>query len=357
MGSECFSWMNQIFNKIRGYYFNNGDSGDQTSIEPLLEKLRQRTLIIRYFCPKTLKLYIIDGNKEKECKPRGLNDFQNPAFVATCGGLVLLSSARGDETRFAVFDPLSSEARIEIVGSPRIPAAQACAFFLHPSEKELRILAVGGRDERGLHEYVIYSFGTRTWRQTKKPYFRFRPRCYWKSGNSVEANAAVSNNALHWYEGSSNLIVAFDMVSEEFDARALPFEDYLRKLHYFEGYLSTSRDELRFCVIGRREAAMEVWCLEEYGSWRWCKKFTVDLSWDLVEFPVIEPFVIASYHIVRVVGFDEDEVVLFWRHRGLFVYNLRVGRVERVWAKKLELSEDCRPLYYDLYCGFAPLIL
>lgn len=173
----------------------------------------------------------------------------------------------------------------------------------------------------------------------------------------MEANAAVVNNALHWYEGANNTIMVFDVVTEVFEEKVLPFEDYLKKLHYFEGYLSKKGDELRFCVVGRREPAMEMWVLEDYGRWSWCREFRVDLDWDLVEFPVVEPFVIASYHIVRVVGFHEDEVMLFWRHRGLFVYNLRLRRVERVWSKKLELPQECRPLYYDLYCGFAPLIL
>ncbi|XP_057792119.1 uncharacterized protein LOC131008977 [Salvia miltiorrhiza] len=363
MKSECFSWITQILNKIRG---NNDDYfayEDETSIllkkRPLLlqppkpQPRRRRPPILRYFCPKNLRLYIIDGDSEKECKLPG-GGFKNATFVASCNGLVLLSSTHRDRIQYGVFNPLSDEA-ITIIQPPAgIPTPQPCAFFFHPGAKEHRILAVGGKRDPDLgYEYQIYSFQTRRWRPIANPYFRFRP---WKSElDSVDGSPAAANGALHWYTG---VITVFDVMSEELTVKVLPFVDYLLKLVYFNGYLVTrgEEEELCFCVVGRREAAVEVWVLEDYGKWRWCRKWKIDLSWDASKYPVMEPrCVTASYHVVRVVGFEKDEVVLFWRHRGLFVYNLNFRSVERVWMKKQEMSKDyCRQIYYDHYCGFAP---
>ncbi|CAH9124697.1 unnamed protein product, partial [Cuscuta epithymum] len=124
------------------------------------EQQSSRPIIIRY-CKRggedNLRLYIVNGNSEKECKVRGLNTLKGAYLVNACHGLGLISTRNLEAyTKYAVFNPLSRD-RVQIVGTPNVSASRACGIFFHPLAKEHRILAVHGR--KPVFEYHIYSTG------------------------------------------------------------------------------------------------------------------------------------------------------------------------------------------------------
>ncbi|KAH6819004.1 hypothetical protein C2S51_002607 [Perilla frutescens var. frutescens] len=371
MKSQCYSWITHLYNKLTRNDHDHDHYDDETSIllkkRPLLRSPKltnnlicedrpvilsyffdERPLILRYLFPKYLRLFIIDGNSEKECNLKGVDSSESTNFVACIDGLVLLSSTNtiNNHTRYTIFNPLHN-ATITTVYSPvRIQAA--CGFFFHPLAKEYRILAVG-ENNNGYYEYQIYSLKSKVWRKIANPNFRLRPRNCWKSEDLVDGDAAIVNGALHWYV-SDEVVMVFDMISEEISLKLLPFKEQLRRLYHFNGFIRRKGEELCFCAVVYREPeAIHVWGLREYEKWRWSKKFVVDLM--EYEYPLMEPCLMLV-NIVSVVGFYKDEMVVFWRHRGLFLYNLESRSVQRIWNKNLGITPTRLP-YYDQYCGFA----
>ncbi|CAH9089974.1 unnamed protein product, partial [Cuscuta epithymum] len=72
------------------------------------EQQSSKPIIIRY-CKSggedDLRLYIVNGTSEKECKTRGLNSLKGAYLVNACGGLALISTRNYLEayTKYAVF--------------------------------------------------------------------------------------------------------------------------------------------------------------------------------------------------------------------------------------------------------------
>ncbi|CAH9089918.1 unnamed protein product [Cuscuta epithymum] len=317
------------------------------------EQQSSRPIIIRYSKRRgenNLRLYIVTGNSEKECKTRGLNSLKGAYLVNACGGLALIST-RNEEayTKYAVFNPLSRD-RVQIVGTPNVSNSRACGIFYHPIAKEHRILAVYGREP--LFEYHIYSTGSKRWRQTASPYFHYEPKRLWADGKTpydvVDGNPAIVNQALHWHIGG---VMIFDMVSEELSLRRLPFEDYMAEKDYI-AFLLVKEERLCFCVVDSKRMGIDVWVLEDYGNWSsWTKKYIASLSWDVNVFRFTEPW--ATCHI-RIISIHKDELVLFWRYRGLFIYSLKAHTVRKI-SKKLNMhvGSYMYPRDYDNFLGFA----
>ncbi|CAH9089920.1 unnamed protein product [Cuscuta epithymum] len=321
------------------------------------EQQSSRPIIIRYSKRRgenNLRLYIVTGNSEKECKTRGLNSLKGAYLVNACGGLALIST-RNEEayTKYAVFNPLSRD-RVQIVGTPNVSNSRACGIFYHPIAKEHRILAVYGREP--LFEYHIYSTGSKRWRQTASPYFHYEPKRLWADGETpydvVDGNPAIVNQALHWHVGG---VMIFDMVSEELSLRHLPFEDYMAEKKY-TAFLLVKEDRLCFCRVEYERLAIDIWVLEDYGNWSsWTKKYIASLSWDVNVFPFTDQWstVNLTFPGIRIISIHKDQLVLFWRYRGLFIYSLKARRIRQI-CKKLNMHVSyIYPRDYDNFLGFA----
>ncbi|KAL7119870.1 hypothetical protein ACP275_02G087800 [Erythranthe tilingii] len=232
-----------------------------------------------------------------------------------------------------------------------------CGFFYHPLAKESRILNVR-KIENNKYEYRIYLFNRRTWRRTLTPYFSFQPTRRVRSFNNdcrprerVCGNPAIVNNALHWDIGR---IMVFDMVTEEFSIKSLPF---------IEGYNGSCRmrhllaigDNLCFCYMGYEEPLMDIWVLGNYKKWTWVKRYTVNLDWDMKKYPMEKGFkfetLLEIMGYIRVIGIQNGELVLFWKHRGIFCYHLGFGTLEKINVKKSEMDNHTHD-NYDWLCGF-----
>ncbi|CAH9089976.1 unnamed protein product [Cuscuta epithymum] len=323
------------------------------------EQQSSKPIIIRY-CKSggedDLRLYIVDGNSEKECKTRGLNSLKGAYLVNACRGLALISTRNLEAyTKYAVFNPLSKD-RVQIVGTPNVSATRACGIFFHPLAKEHRILAVHGREP--LFEYHIYSSGAKRWRQTAHPYFPYEPECFWADGKKpyrvVNGNPAIVNQALHWHIGG---VMIFDMVSEELSLRRLPFEEYMAQKDYYMTFLLVKEERLCFCLVEYERMSIDIWVLEDYGNWSsWTKKYIASLSWDVNVLPFTQSRATVSrtFSYIRIISIHENELVLFWRYRGLFIYSPKTHTIRQI-CKRLNMHDSpyMHQSDYDCFLGFV----
>ncbi|EYU26481.1 hypothetical protein MIMGU_mgv1a024112mg, partial [Erythranthe guttata] len=272
-----------------------------------------RPLILRYFCcsgncwgPGHLRISIIDGQSEKECRIKGLKSIEEAYFVGCCNGLALFHSTTPSSLHIVV-NPSSNEIQQKIYGPFR--GGHFCGFFYHPLAKEYRILNVL-KLETDRYEYNIYLFGAKKWRRIENPYFSRIPS---QSRNvkgryRIDGNPANMNDALHWDIGE---IMVFDIINEEFSIRVLPFEGDYHRGGCFVRHLLVKDNRLCFCIVGHEAPLMDIWILEDYAKWRWVRKYIVNLDWDMNKYPMEEGIGGVLYYLldeIRVVAIKNDEL-------------------------------------------------
>ncbi|PIN25774.1 hypothetical protein CDL12_01486 [Handroanthus impetiginosus] len=322
MALQCYTWIFHLFRQLIGDYY---DAAKDTSGKHG-EQVGDRPLILRYFGRDYLRLSIIDGESGKECNVRGLKSLSSAEFVGCCNELVLLKSFFPVSACF-VLNPLS-EGKITTIHPPNHRHINPCGFFFHPLAKEYRILSVTRRSA-DMCEYKLYLFGAKMWRSTSNPSFHCMP---------TYSMPAVLNGGLHWYIGT-NRIMVFDMINEEFCVKPLPFERCYEGQRHLMRDLMVQDDSLCFCHVDCQEGVMDLWILEDYEKWHWIKKYTVNLDWDVDKYPIKDdlPYGIVL-DLLSVVSIHKDELVLFWRTRGLFSYHLTFNTVEKIHLKRSEMD-------------------
>ncbi|GFP93383.1 hypothetical protein PHJA_001482700 [Phtheirospermum japonicum] len=162
------------------------------------------------------------------------------ARIINChNGLVLLTSPYPVH-RHIVVNPLSNKIVTRI--SPLFWGGYPCGIFFHPLAKEYRVLNVQ-KLMTNYYEYHLYLFGTKTWRKTNTPYFNSGPPDCYDSKQLLNCNPVIANGALHWYIGKI-MIMIFDMITEGFCVKPLPFSGCYRNKAYWLGDLLVDEDRL-----------------------------------------------------------------------------------------------------------------
>ncbi|KAL8038219.1 hypothetical protein ABFX02_11G091000 [Erythranthe guttata] len=313
-----------------------------------------RPLIIRYYRNEHVRVSIIDGNSEKECRSRALESVKFCYVVGSCNGLILLSKTGMDlydrENRWnkhVVLNPNSKNRGVTIINGPS-GGGTLCGFFFHPKAKECRILSVR-QSNNNQFEYHLYLFGEKRWRSTKKPYFSYRPDIRQRSLNfetRIDDRPAIANDALHWCISMVGEIMVFNMVTEDFSTKPCPVVVDKGGCHL--QHLSVKDNQLCFCSVDREDQSMDIWILENYTKWSWVRKYVVHLDWDLNKYAPGEDFLTADFFSgVKVICIQKNELVLFWVHRGIFSYRLDKNTVKRIRLRKSHIMRD-----YDWLCGF-----
>ncbi|PIN01111.1 hypothetical protein CDL12_26383 [Handroanthus impetiginosus] len=319
-----------------------------SSSHRILYQRRERPLILRCCSKEYPRLYVISDKSEKECKVRGLKELKYGSFVGCCNELALFC-AYTHLSQYFVFDPLSKE-RTTTIYPPTWKGYQTscgipCGFFFHPLEKEHRILFVRKKSEN-LYEYHLYLFGAKMWRKAATPHLNCQPSHAWDP-KRVNDKPAIVNGRLHWYTGK---IMIFDMVSEEFYVKPIPLKTCGREMAYTLPDLLVKEDHLCLCHVSGYEQVMDIWILEDYDKWSWVRRYTVNLAWDVNKYPLKANA--PCSHFVTVVSIHKDELVLLWRYRGMFSYDLVSKSVERINLTKSEMDDyDCND--HNVYLSFA----
>ncbi|KAI3445470.1 hypothetical protein Pfo_002135 [Paulownia fortunei] len=346
---QCYTWILHLFKQIIG------DRDDITAVNHILTTLpaqtilqwpkvykewrmltsshqsRDRPLILRYYCDHmSMRIFIIDGKSEKEYKERALKRLTSASFIGCCNGLVLLTSHY--PSYHIVLNPLSKKI-VTTIGDP-ITRGRPCGFFFHPLAKEYRILTVQKKETT--YEYQLYLFGAKIWRRTANPYFYCRPTYHRNGQERLISNSSIVNGVLHWYIGR---IMIFDIITEEFSIKPLPFEVCFRGEVFPMHKLLVKEDRLCFCHVGCDELVMDIWILDDYANWSWVRKYIVNLDWDMIKYPIEKDFLYVLNGI-RVVSIHKDELVLFWAYRGMFSYHLGLNEVEKIYFKKSEMDKN-----------------
>ncbi|PIN01112.1 hypothetical protein CDL12_26384 [Handroanthus impetiginosus] len=145
-------------------------------------------------------------------------------------------------------------------------------------------------------------------------------------------------------------IMIFDMFSEEFSVRPIPLKTCSGEMAYTLPDLSVKEDHLCLCHVSGYEQVRDIWILEDYDKWSWVRKYTVNLAWDTNKYPLKANARFS--HFVTVVSIHKDELVLFWRYRGMFSYDLVSKSIERINLKKSEM-DDYDNYSYDEYLSFS----
>ncbi|KAG8369028.1 hypothetical protein BUALT_Bualt15G0107600 [Buddleja alternifolia] len=282
------------------------------------------------------RIFIIDGKIKKECKLRALKELKHAKFMGSCNGLVLFASAYYF-FKFFVFNPLSPKRRMTIInaedptlfhGIPHSFYFDSCGFFFHPLAKEYRILSC--LQSATHNKYYLYLFGAKMWRKTVNPSFGYHPSQYSCGRKNIYRTPAIVNGGLHWY--TSERIMIFDMFTEMFSVRPLPFEESYQGGSYMCDLL-VERDQLCCCNVGYQERAMEIWILKDYDNWSWTRKYIIDLDLDVIKYPMRIDFTGLS-----VLSIHNDELILFWRNIGLFSYHLDYNNTIHGNVVKVEID-------------------
>ncbi|KAK6119187.1 hypothetical protein DH2020_047061 [Rehmannia glutinosa] len=228
------------------------------------------------------------------------------------------------------------------------------------SEKECKVRGleplVGARVKLGTsyYEYHLYLFGSKTWRRTTNPYFYSQPpECWYPGKQQFSCNPVITNGALHWYMID---ILIFDVISEEFCFKPLPFRECYPEGTYCLDNLLVDGDRLCCGYMRYPEPVMDIWVLEDYSNWSWIRKHTVNLDWDTIKYPlkmgclVVGPYILTH---VRLVSIHRDELVLFWNNRGMFSYHLGDNTIEKINFRKWDKMDDYYfGRFYGGKCGF-----
>ncbi|KAL7157565.1 hypothetical protein ABFS83_02G085600 [Erythranthe nasuta] len=340
MALQCYPKFLHRFKKLIGDR-NNGDDDIQRTDSPM---------ILRYFCcPDYLRISVIDWKSEKECKLSILKTLKRAYFVGCCNGLALFTSDNPSRMHIVV-NPLSCN--MATIYGP-FKGGDPCGFFFHPSAKEYRILNVR-KIEKDKYEYHVYLFGTNKWRKIPDPYFKYEPTRHWsrrkKGQKTVNGNPAIVNDALHWDIGA---IMVFDMISEGFTLRSAPFKE-TKGRKYVTRHLSANENRLCYCHLGCEEPVMDVWIMEDYEKWSWVKKYVVDLDFDMNMYPMDNDFRFTTLSeimgYVTIVGTHNNELVLFWKRRGMFSCRLGFNTVKKIPLRKSEM--DWHMHEFNWLCGF-----
>ncbi|XP_012851489.1 PREDICTED: F-box protein At3g07870-like [Erythranthe guttata] len=343
---ECYNWLLHLFNQIIiGDNFDDKKKWRLSLTLPSwsMHQIEDRPRILRYFCyGNSLRISIIDGKSEKECKMMGLESIWTAYFAGCCNGLALFELPGFS---CIVVNPLSKKS-IETI-SDTFLGGRTCGFFFHPVAKEYRILNVR-KVETDEYEYQIYLFGAKKWRKIANPYFSRRPTHYRNKPNKeiVDGNPAIVNDALHWC--MNEIIMVFDIIKEEFSVRPAPERSY-----YWMRNLYVKDDQLCFCRVIHGEPLMDIWILEDYENWSWVRKYVVNLDWDMNKYPVEKNYFPLVWIMgnIRVISIRNKELVLFWKRRGIFSYHLEFNTVEKLHLRKSKM-DDIIDTYYDWTCGF-----
>ncbi|KAL7157622.1 hypothetical protein ABFS83_02G089500 [Erythranthe nasuta] len=369
MAFQCYSWIVDVYNKIIG---DDEDNENSESKERLIglpaqnictkwqnliswsgcgwhQKSKDGPLILRYFYVNyKLKVSIIDGRSEKQCKARGLESAEFAFFIGVCNGLALFTVPC--PRRHIVFNPLSRD-KITTIYGPFNGAGDACGFFFHPVAKEYRILCVKNTETEDNFEYNLYLFGQKIWRRTRIPYFSRKPSNYRNNVKRRGANPAIVNNALHWPVDRG--IMVFDIISEEFSVKDLPCRGGFLA---FPEHLLVKDGQLCLCLVAINAPTMHIWILKDYVNWSWTRRL-VGLDWDLEMFP-IRYFTNLRNSLcdIRVISIHDNKMVLFWKSRGMFCFDLDINKVWKLPLKKSRMDshidEPCYVHEYDHLCGF-----
>ncbi|KAL7157363.1 hypothetical protein ABFS83_02G073100 [Erythranthe nasuta] len=143
----CYKWLLHLFKKIMGdHNINAADDNKWSRLIFASSSSSGSPVIPRCFCcsgnccsPEHLRISIIDGQSEKECRIKGLKSIQDAYFVGCCNGLALFHST-SPSSLHVVVNPSSNEIQEKIYGPFR--EGHLCELFYHPLAKEYGILNV-----------------------------------------------------------------------------------------------------------------------------------------------------------------------------------------------------------------------
>ncbi|KAF5749393.1 F-box protein CPR30-like [Tripterygium wilfordii] len=246
--------------------------------------------------------------------------------IGCCNGLVLL---RNSEEDLALYN-FSTRMSHLLPGEPIVMFQRElsrCVFYgfgydlVNDDYKVVRVILGLSQDPEVEPEVGVYSLKTNSWKRLKTlPVgirWLFSP--YYYSFSADRGYGVLVDNALHWVSpldpqiGRPNLIIAFDLGSEEF--HVVPQPEYEHEI--FEMDLSVLRGCL--CALcNDKESWVDVWLMKEYG---------VKESWSRL-FRVEQPRV----HLFKALAYskENDEVLFMKEDRKVVWYDPKRKRTTRV---------------------------
>ncbi|PSS05964.1 F-box protein [Actinidia chinensis var. chinensis] len=274
---------------------------------------------------------------ELECPVKSVNEYFR--ILGSCNGLICLSDDYSTHTdTIVIWNP--SVRRSVTLPKPGFPhATQGTCLLgfgfdaLSNDYKVVRIVYEHNVPDDSYYRLPpnveIYALSTGNWRSISGAspnyvMYRFFPL------------PALMNGAVHWVangQGNSssvhNLVAAFDMCDEVFREIMMPddlVETEVLKLSI--SVLGTSLALIQYEKIWQSEYCW-VWMMKEYGAAEsWTRLFTIDMR----------------FGIRKVVGFQNNQVLLSARIKGLILYDPKSQQVEY-----LGIHGTNRSFYVDTY--------
>ncbi|XP_044497304.1 F-box protein CPR1-like [Mangifera indica] len=299
---------------------------------------------------KGLHLYTADLDSLDEATPFS-DDHPESIWGGTevfgsCNGLLALSNSDQD---IVLFNPSTRKLfnlPVELIERPNDSCIRGFVFFgfgydhVNDDYKVVRMVRFkqDEDDNNGWfseYEVKVFSLKTSSWRRIKKlpNYLSFMFQFYFHLMHRRGYGVYVCG-VLHWVLprrpelGVSNLIVAFDLVAEEF--KVLPQPDYGDNERDF--VLDVGVLEGRLCVIlNYDQVKVDVWMMKEYGvKETWSKLFSIERSKSISSFRFLKPL---AYLKECGDGDDSEKILLDVNGEKLVWYEWKRKRLKTVRIK------------------------
>ncbi|KAJ0017036.1 hypothetical protein Pint_09676 [Pistacia integerrima] len=298
---------------------------------------------------KGLHLYTVDLDSLDKAIP--FSEYPESIWGGTevfgsCNGLLALSNSDQD---FLLFNPSTRKLfklPVEIIELPNDSCIRGFVFsgfgydHVNDDYKVVRMVRFKQDEDDNIgwfseYEVKVFSLKTNSWSRIKKlpNYLRFMFQFYFhlmhRRGYGVYACGV-----LHWVLprrpelGVGNLIVAFDLVDEEF--RVLPQPDYgdnekdfVLDVGVLEGRLSV--------ICNYNQVKVDVWVMKEYGvKESWSKLFSIERSRSISSFRFLKPL---AYSKGCGDGDGRDKILLDVNGEKLVWYDWKRKRLKTVRIK------------------------
>lgn len=269
--------------------------------------------------------------------PDSLLSPHSTELVGSCNGLLLLRS-KDDFTTTYVYNPVMQE---ETILRNPYRTGYVCGIYFQPLIGEYNVLYVLKQGNNSLYYTCgLTNYSGAKWRQMCS--FGYQP-----ASSSIATSA---HGALHWINNAqtrkndhdmplcSHGILVFDISREEFCTMSHPGKECRSIRSHYRMQLLEMKQHLAFCQVDAYNKCLDIWVLEDYIKRVWVRSYIINLDWNLYLYPFGNSFALTRYDIKPLI-IHNNELLLAWKSRGIFWYNLRNKKIRKMQGGWIDYNE------------------
>ncbi|KAH9620680.1 hypothetical protein KSS87_021022, partial [Heliosperma pusillum] len=221
---------------------------------------------------RNLGWFFIDNFLFKKAEMRGLEfvrqgskENRTLCVEAFCNGLLIF---KNDFDKYVICNPITRE---EVAFWLRTDD-QICGFYYHRLQKEYTLLIYQKSDK---NKFSVYGLSSKD-RRTLATCATFNLSCFCEAATCGALFWATHGSKIHnSLSVSTNSILMFNLETENFVVKDQPTDRYKRDVRTLVKLLEIDGKLGCFDVY---QKSVQVWILEDVQTWKWCKRYVVDLN-------------------------------------------------------------------------------